>query len=83
LAEITLGRKVNTGNYESAEFRITVSGDDIPRDEGEEIEGHLNRLYFRCYRALTSWEYFNRYITLEEAKQRITRFKKSYKVGDE
>jgi len=87
--EISLGRKINLGNYESSEFRVALNSDDVPAqeveldEESETLHHHLNRIHFLCFRELNIWQFRNNSITLNEAKENISNFKKFYKIEDD
>ena len=69
--KITMSRKIQTASYESADITIEMDGDDA-------VE-----MQHKALKAVLKWELLYEHITVEEAAERLARFKRIHRIDGE
>ena len=80
MPQVKMKKTIQIAQYEPLDFEITLSGDDLPRREGEELKTHMSRLQLEVYKQTLAFQVFHGQLNVRQAAQEIQRFKNMYRL---
>lgn len=74
-------RKTKTGSYDMTSYSVELTDVDVPAKPGESVADHENRMHYEVYKKMLAYDVFHGTLTIEQAKQELARYKRTYNVG--
>lgn len=78
MPQVKMKKTLQIARYEPLDFEITISGEDLPRWEGEDLKTQLARMQLEAYKQTLAFQVYHGHIKISQAALELRRFKDTY-----